>query len=236
MHAARFETILRSSTLVEQVCQKLATILRADRGQIDARLPAERDLAAKLGVSRNVIREATKRLELQGMLEIRQGQGTRVVDKLHKPLTASLSLMLPQEKDRMRQLFEVRLMIEPQNARLAAKRATRVQMKKIEAAHARLILAKEVDAFVAADLDFHREIALASGNQIARLMLESLAELLAASHRTGFRTVSGSGTLEEHAAILAAIRSRDLTAAESAMKIHLIHARSNLGLKGDDDL
>jgi DNA-binding GntR family transcriptional regulator len=67
-------------------------------------------------------------------------------------------------------------------------------------------------------------------------MLESPTELLSTSHRTGFRTVSGSGTQEEHATILADIRSRDLSAAERAMKNHLLHARSNLGLQIDDDL
>lgn len=231
-----YETILRPPTLVEQVCRRLALMLRVDHGRGAGKFPAERDLATKLGVSRNVIREATKRLELQGMLEIRQGQGTRVVDKLHRPLTASLTLLMPREKDRLRQLFEVRLMIEPQNARLAAKRATKPQLKKIEAAHTRLVGAQDVDASVAADMDFHREIALASGNQIARLMLESLAELLEASHRTGFRAVASASTLEEHAAILEAIQTGNAPAAERAMEVHLIHARSILGLTSDDDL
>jgi GntR family transcriptional repressor for pyruvate dehydrogenase complex len=225
-----FKTILRSPSLVEQVCQKLAVMLRADRGQGDLKLPAERDLAAKLGVSRNVIREATKRLEIQGMLEIRQGQDTRVVDKLHKPLTATLNMVLPQEKERMRQLFEVRLIIEPQHARLAATRATKIQLRKIEAAHTRLIEAQDVDASVAADMDFHREIAQGTGNQILRLILESLAELLAASHSTGFRAAPSSRTLEEHAAILHAIKSCDAATADRAMELHLKNARADLGI------
>jgi len=230
MHIQSIETISRAPTLVEQVCQKLAVMLRSERGRGAATLPAERELAAKLGVGRNVVREATKRLELQGMLEIRQGQGTRVVNCLHRPLTASLSLLMPKEKDRMRQLFEVRLMIEPQNARLAAVRVTKTQLKRIEEAQARLLAAASLEDAVAADMDFHREIARASDNQIAHLLLESLEELLALSHRSGFLRQGDETTAAEHDKVLKALRSGDGKAAFSAMQIHLLKAAKRLGL------
>src|SRR5216117_31122 len=58
-------------------------------------LPTERELAVKLGVSRTVLREATKRLESHGLLQVEHGRGLRVVDNLHHPLTRSISLRLP---------------------------------------------------------------------------------------------------------------------------------------------
>jgi GntR family transcriptional repressor for pyruvate dehydrogenase complex len=67
MTSAPFESVFRPPTLVEKVCQQLAAMLRIDPAQ-EVKLPAERELAVKLGVSRNVLREATKRLELQGLL------------------------------------------------------------------------------------------------------------------------------------------------------------------------
>ena len=226
MTGASFEYILRSPTLVEKVCQQLAAMLRVDPGH-EAKLPAERELAVKLGVSRNVLREATKRLELQG-------QGTRVVDRLHKPISASLELLVPKEKERMRQLFQVRYMIEPHNAQRAAQHATRSQMKRIEAAHDCLLAASNAEALVVADMEFHRAIADASGNQIARLLLESLAELREASHAKGYRGRTSDRTEDEHLVILTAIRDRQSEAARRAMEKHLLRASEDLGFSAQD--
>ena len=115
--------IARPASLVEDVCQRLATEIRAERNGGDGWLPPERQLAEQLGVSRTVIREATKRLELQGLIEVQHGIGIKVVDKLHKPLNGSLALLIPDTADRLRQLVEVRLLVEPEVARLAARLA-----------------------------------------------------------------------------------------------------------------
>jgi DNA-binding FadR family transcriptional regulator len=79
----------RPPSLVEAVCQRIITIAREN--ETSGRLPTERDLSSQLGVSRSVVREAAKRLELQGLLEIRQGSGMTVVDKLHKPLSSAVT-------------------------------------------------------------------------------------------------------------------------------------------------
>ena len=79
-------TLRRPVSLVEGVCQQLAAIIRGDTSTHERWLPAERSLAEQLGVSRTVVREATKRLEQQGMLEIQHGTGIKVVDKLHLSL------------------------------------------------------------------------------------------------------------------------------------------------------
>jgi GntR family transcriptional repressor for pyruvate dehydrogenase complex len=233
MTSSSFESILRPPTLVEKVFEQLATMLRVTPGE-EFKLPAERELAVKLGVSRNVLREATKRLELQGLLEIRQGQGTRVVDRLHKPISASLELLVPAEKERMRQLFQVRWMIEPHNAQRAARRATRSEMNRIEAAHDSLLSASTAPALVAADMEFHRAIADASGNQIARLLLESLAELRETSHAKGYRGRMSERTKEEHLEILTAILAGQSDAARMAMEKHLIRSSEDLGFSVQD--
>ena len=233
MTSSSFKTILRPPTLVEKVFEQLATMLRVAPGQ-EVLLPAERELAVKLGVSRNVLREATKRLELQGLLEIRQGQGTRVVDRLHKPISASLELLVPKEKERMRQLFQVRYMIEPHNAQRAARHATPTEMKRIEAAQQCLLAASEPRALVMADMEFHRAIADASGNQIARLMLESLAELRETSHANGYRGRTSARTVDEHGEILTAILARQSESARRAMEKHLLRSSADLGFSPQD--
>src|SRR5882757_11174952 len=108
-----FSNLNRSTSLVEEVCRKLAQQPRRTSTG-NRRLPPERKLAEQLGVSRTVVREATKRLELQGLLEVRHGIGIQIVDRLHAPLSGSLALLLPDGKDRLRKLIEVRLIIEPE--------------------------------------------------------------------------------------------------------------------------
>ncbi|MBI5799427.1 MAG: FadR family transcriptional regulator [Verrucomicrobia bacterium] len=224
------DAISRSPSLVEKVCQKLAGLARRDQQEDDGWLPTERELSTRLGVSRSVVREATKRLEMQGLLEIRQGIGIRVVDMLHKPLTSAIELLLPAQEERLRQLVEVRLMIEPENARLAAERAASAQVRRLQSAHKRLVEAGEAKAAVLADLEFHRIIATASGNQIGGLLLISLSDLLQASLARGYRIVTTESAIKEHAAILRAIEQRDPAGAARAMVKHIHTTRNELGL------
>lgn len=105
-------TLRRPASLVEGVCQRLATLIRGGCGEAERWLPAERLLVEQVGVSRTVVREATKRLEQQGMLEIQHGTGIKVVDKLHRPLNDSLSRLIPDVSERLRQLIETRLSTE----------------------------------------------------------------------------------------------------------------------------
>jgi GntR family transcriptional repressor for pyruvate dehydrogenase complex len=114
----------RPASLVERVCQQLAELIRGGSAEEERWLPGERSLAEKLGVSRTVVREATKRLEQQGMLEIQHGTGIKIVDRLHRPLNDSLTLLIPDMADRLQQLNDARLSIEPDAAAYAAQRAT----------------------------------------------------------------------------------------------------------------
>ncbi len=225
-----FPTIDRPPSLVEKVCQSLASLARRAPDDENAWLPTERELATQLGVSRSVVREATKRLEQQGLLEIRQGLGTRTVNRLHKPLNDSLHLLIPDEVERLRQLIEVRLMVEPGNARLAAERATPEQMKALRLAHQSLVAAQNATDAITADMAFHRELASASGNQIAALLLHSLSDLLQASLQLGYDRVAPERAISEHQRILEAIERRDSAGAADATHQHLLTAKADLGL------
>jgi len=224
------DTIARPPSLVEKVCQSLAAIARSDSQEDEGWLPTERELSAQLGVSRSVVREATKRLEQQGLLEIRQGLGIRTVNHLHKPLTGALELLVPEETERLRQLIEVRLMVEPENARLTAERASAKQIIALRQVHEKLVHATSFEDSVMADMEFHRMLAVLSGNQIAALLLQSLSELLQASLKHGYKRVSTATAIKQHNAIVKAIEQRDSAAAARAMHRHLITAREDLGL------
>lgn len=226
MTAPRFPPIRKAPTLVEQVSQQLALKLTDGTGIVGGKLMAERGLAAQLGVSRNVLREAIKRLEMQGLLEIRQGHGTKVVRNLHKPLTSALKLLVTDETERFEQLFDARLLIEPETARLAAAKATREQFLQIQSCQERLKVAQTVEESVQADMDFHRAIAEASGNRVLLLVIESLAEILSASQSIGFRLVDHSQPIRRHQAVLDAIEKGDGERAAAEMAAHIEEARS----------
>ena len=216
------------STLVDKVCRKLAAVIRQEMTAGDLMLPPERDLAAQFGVSRPVVREATKRLELQGLLEVRQGVGTRVVDRLHAPLSGSISLLVDDARERLRQSLEVRLALEPQVASHAAERATKAQRRRLQAVHDRLASASELSAAIEADLEFHRALAEAAHNDIFALVLNSMADLGRASRQ---ETISHAGVqtaCKHHAKILAAVIKGDARAAETAMRQHIRAAIADL--------
>ena len=128
----------RPVSLVEGVCQQLAELVRGTTSQDDRWLPAERSLAEQLGVSRTVVREATKRLEQQGLLEIQHGTGIKVVNKLHRPLNDSLSLLIPDVAERLQQLNETRMSIEPDAAAFAAERASTEHIRNMQKIQAEL--------------------------------------------------------------------------------------------------
>ncbi len=217
----------QSLSLVDTVSRRIITLAR---NHATDRLPTERDMSARFGVSRSAVREAAKRLELQGLLEIRQGSGMKVVDKLHKPLSSAVHMLVPDEKQRLVQLTEVRFALEPENARLAAERASATELKRLKAAHDNLKTCQDFETQVLADMEFHCLIAEASGNKIGSLLMQSLSDLLQTSLKHGYSRVTKAKAVADHAKILSAILARNPAASAKAMRLHLDHARTDLGL------
>lgn len=224
------DAIARSPSLVEKVCDQLAKIIRHDREEDDGWLPTERELSAQLGVSRSVVREAAKRLESQGLVEIQHGIGIKAVNKLHKPLNGSLELLIPDMADRLQQLNETRLSIEPDAAALAAQRATKEQMQALRRLQTHLENAPDNAAAIRADIAMHHAIADASGNLIYRLILDSLAELGMASRLRTIGRLGKQTAIEHHEAILTAIERHDPVAASEAMRMHIRAAGADMDL------
>jgi len=222
--------IERPPSLVEKVRNQLAELLRRDLSDQETWLPPERDLALQLRVSRSVVREATKRLESQGLVEIQHGIGIRGVDRLHRPLNDSLSLLIPDEADRLKSLIEARLSIEPDAAAFAAERATEAQLNALRRVQLQLEAAPDNAAAVEADSAFHHSIAEASGNLIYRLVLDSLAELGKASRLRSIGRVGKQPAVEQHASILAAIQTRNAESARALMRKHVLAAGVDMDL------
>jgi DNA-binding FadR family transcriptional regulator len=221
-------TALRKLTLVEEVCDRLVGAIRGGGLAVEGFLPAERQLAERLGVSRPVVREATKRLELQGLVEVRQGVGIRVVDRLHAPVSAAARLLVPEAGERLRQSLEVRSVLEPEIARRAAERAGAADVEELRQIQMRLEGAAGLAEAMEEDLAFHRELARISGNEIFGLVLDSIADLGRESRRATMTAAGVGRAVRQHSAVLAAVAAGDAEAAGEAMRVHIEMAVSDL--------
>lgn len=220
----------RPASLVEVVCNQLTQLIQGITLKEDRWLPGERSLAEQLGVSRTVVREATKRLEQKGLLEIQHGTGIKVVNRLHRPLNNSLTLLIPDLVERLRQLNQARLSIEPAAAALAAERASKEQVQLMRSIQCQLEKTEDNAATIEADLEWHRAIVDASGNQIFRLILDSFGELGFASRLRTIGRLGKAPAAEQHAMILDAIERRDPEGAASAMRSHISSALNDMDL------
>lgn len=224
------QALTKRPSLVEQTCAMLADHIASEFGGAEGEnwLPSERELAARFGVSRPVIREATKRLELQGLIEISHGRGIKVVSQLQRPMSHSLELRVPESGELLRQLGEARRLLEPGLARLAAARRTKKGIQRLEKRHLAMERAGDVVEAAAEDALFHQEIARVAGNEVIALILSSFGDLGETVRRHTLSTTGKEKALEHHAAILEAIREGDGDAAETWMLTHVTEAAKDL--------
>ncbi len=185
-------------------------------------LPTERELAEKLGVGRPAIRESIKALTILDVLESRRGDGTYVktLDGLHKRLPTKVDL---STKDfSMLDLLEVRKMIEPKAARLAACRATEGHLKRIGAQAIKIREARDWEAAAEHDLLLHTEIVEAAGNPILRELNNALTRLLRRSREISAASPPNRMEMvDSHSRVVDAILKGDGDEAEKAMLEHL---------------
>lgn len=187
------------------------------------KLPPERELAEAFGVSRTSVRDAIRVLEMQGMVEPRQGDGTLVRDLSPDSLVNPLASVLGRNGRLLTELLDVRKILEPPLAARAAAHASDADIKNLSA-----ILDRQAEKVrrgelaIDEDTQFHYTIATAAKNSVVMRVVDVLMDLLRESRE---RSLQVKGRLQKslagHRQILGAIQSRDEAAAESAMRQHL---------------
>ncbi|HEU5428790.1 MAG TPA: FadR/GntR family transcriptional regulator [Actinocrinis sp.] len=192
------------------------------------RMPTENELAARLGTSRTVVREAVKILSAIGRVRAQKGRGLYVADD-EGMLGSSRwgSSFLPTDLDHVYMLFEFRRVQETAASRLAATRATPAELRAIEVAAEQCReghLTGQVALFDRGDDEFHLGIAAASHNPFLVTAVREARRLQRQSSIIGLHGTTGGhadGAIDEHAAIFKAIRGGDPEAAAEAAGIHL---------------
>jgi DNA-binding FadR family transcriptional regulator len=199
--------------------------VRIVRGELEPGdpLPTEEQLSGDLAVSRTVLREAIKVLAAKRLVESKPKTGTRVLPRhdwnLLDPDVLAWQLEAGADRRFLDDALELRRLIEPQAARLAAERATERQIAALEAAHREMEAAGEdLDAFMESDLRFHSLLLESCDNEV----LEHMANIVGSVLRTLFAVTSaGDGRLGKaaqlHGTVVRAIRARDPAAAELAV-------------------
>jgi GntR family transcriptional repressor for pyruvate dehydrogenase complex len=217
-----FGTVTREAVPQQIVSRLLDLIQQRHLGPGD-RLPAERELAATMGVSRSSLREALRALTVLGVTDMRHGTGTYVSSLEPELLVRHLSFVLSLSDQASDQLFEARKVVEPAMAALAAERIDDGTLDLLDACVDRARQAiGDAEAFMETDLELHDAIRVAAENAILGRFMESIRALgLASRRRTGARRAVHEQSLEDHRAIVAALRAHDPDAASAAMHRHL---------------
>jgi GntR family transcriptional regulator, transcriptional repressor for pyruvate dehydrogenase complex len=195
-------------------------------------LPTERELTQAFGAGRSSVREALRMLESKGVIED-VGNGSFVVSGYANPMNASLQLLLELDQATMRDVYELRLILECEAAALAAERHGDVHLAVMDEAieEMRLALAEgdDGDRYIDADLRFHVAIADATRNGVILHSMGALREVIRRALISIFR-IPGSPerSLDQHSAIRAAIAARDATRAREEMRAHLLRVESDV--------
>jgi len=221
---------IQSERLYERIVEQIEKRIVAGDLKVGDQLPPERELAEKFAVSRTAVREAVKTLREKGLIEIRPGRGTFVTDGTHSAVRQSLSLLMKFGSGKgVANLVEVREILEPEIAALAATRITDEYIGAMaEAIKIMDGALDKVDIFVEADLDFHLALAEATENPIIPLLMDSIIDLLREQRkRTGSAANGLARGQSHHRAIMEAVIRHDPEAARIAMQSHLQQVRED---------
>jgi GntR family transcriptional repressor for pyruvate dehydrogenase complex len=188
-----------------------------------AKLPAERELAETLGVSRVSIRQALRELETRGMIDRRPGRGTIVLSATTSHESgATIAAALASVNRDIADIMELRAMIEPPIAALTAARATPRDIAQLQDLVDEMSSGVSTSKYAELDRSFHQAIAQYTHNPLLSMLTEQIATLIAPSRKSALQTKQRrQNSTQEHQRILRAIAAKDSQAAEREARAHL---------------
>lgn len=230
------EPLARPAALAPRIANAIRDEIEAGRFAPGARLPSEAAIAEAFGVSRPIVREAIAQLKADGLLITRKGSGAYVSDTpggqvWRLPAQDGLAPTLAQ-------LFELRMTVETASAELAARRRTAEDLAAIASALAAMRAPADFASAAAADVAFHRAIAVAAHNPCFPSLGDFVGHQLLATRQAAWENAAryrgGSAAADgEHEAMVDAIRAQDPAAARQAAQRHLRGAAARMGLQLD---
>lgn len=210
--------------VTDEAIEKIkAMIVSGELGPGD-RLPPEKELAERLGLSRNSMREAVKALEVIRVLDVRRGDGTYVTSLEPHLLLEAISFVIDMhDDDSLLELFAVRRMLESQATGLAATHGDDEAIAALQAEIAGVDAGVSIDDLVAHDIRFHQDIVRMTGNGYLASLIDSLSSQTIRARVWRGLTEQGAveRTLSEHRAIADAIAQHDPSLSTSLATAHI---------------
>jgi GntR family transcriptional regulator, transcriptional repressor for pyruvate dehydrogenase complex len=229
--AANFSRVVERKRLYQEVVEQVTDRVLNDHLQPGDRLPAERDLAAQLGVSRTAVREAIRALEEKGLVEVRQGAGTFVRSPDSESVSQSLSLYLHTNVTRYLQLMELREILDVEIAGRLAVQADREDLEQLNRRIARMWqLLDSPGEFAREDAAFHMDFYRAAKNDVLLMIMQPVMDLLEEAMEASFEEPgSAESSLRLHERLVGAIAGGDV--ADARRTVRQILSRGEMRMK-----
>lgn len=219
--------------LAQDVADKIMDMIVSGRFAAGDQLPNENELARELAVSRSTLREASRMLGTYGFLRAERGRGTFVTAKAIEGRIRPELTDVPFDKAALRELYEVRLLLEPGAAALAAVRAEAGELAHIRAIHDEILTKIKAHADrTEEEQEFHTSIALAAHNSVLASLLPPMNKAILEGVRlSALYDRAVLETVQDHSAIVNFLCSRNAAGAETAMRLHILRAMDAMVLK-----
>jgi GntR family transcriptional repressor for pyruvate dehydrogenase complex len=225
----QFEPV-RRETVMDMVARRIEQLVRSGELKPGDRLPPEPELAQRLDVSRSSLREALKGLMYLGLIRSRAGDGTYIQSSLTRVLNQHFQWMILLNEVKHLEIYELRKIIEPEVAALAAKRATRADLERLEEALEGMSQGcRKRDLFHEFDIQFHEAFAQASGNVAIQTTMRMLYHATTDARKAVLPFIDNLEThWQRHERVYRNIRDHKPELARKAVLEDLLYAESLL--------
>lgn len=220
--------------LSQRTADTLRTMILEDQVyQFGEKLPNENELSSQMGVSRTTMREAIRILHAEGILVVKRGAGTYVAEQLNQYASGSMDMGdFSKMKVTLRDLYEARMIFEPEAAALACARATDSEIAHIlklgEVCQKNILDSPQGKARAASESAFHGAILQASHNEFLSRFIPVMTETIEKTIELNLNLdVVAEDAYKDHILIMKFLEKRDAQAMKSAVTIHLHHAMWN---------
>lgn len=214
---------MKKTSTTEIIVQNLISLIGQRSLQPGDKLPPERELCELIGVSRPVLREALKALQVMNIINIRQGAGAFVRSLEPENIMEHLDIVFHLDSSLYHDLYEARRVLESSVAQMAATRITDDELAAIEENIRRAAdKTNDEDVFYQLDLEMHNMILKAANNRVMPVFMQSINKLvLMMREKTNAQPRIRQNTIRDHVQILDALKKRDANAAGRAMEQHI---------------
>jgi len=213
---------VKSTKVYEMVMEQIKDLVKKGELKSGDKLPSERELCEKLEVSRASIREALKALQMLGLIETKHGEGNFINENFENSLLEPLSTVFLLLGSKSESVLELRKIIEPETAVLAAKNITNEQLIELKEIMEELNNTSDAEVCASLDKRFHYKIAQASGNHLISTIMFSVSSLIEKHiENSKINTINKTLVKAQHEEIWNALETHNGSSAKAALKKHL---------------